>query len=359
MDYTTNVLSTNGGAIFELYVHGVTTLVILRPSTGSTVYFKLKQHGPQAALVMLASFHNQLVAVGKLMGKDIPNFTTDTSPLSDLLWSGGAARITATLHETGLLPLEVVYFTPQQLGGMWSPYAVFLEAGYDREAARAVCAPIAALLTAAAREAAIVALDVGLHEAARMLVRQVRGGRTYMYAAFLEAGYDSEAAHSICAPIAVLLTAAAREAAIVALDVGLHEAARMLVSTLVSPSHSNRDYQYINVEILGTLKPFFYACSHAAAAHHLAERLNIKCKASSLRALLKGTIATACKRITRLDVKDMEKAELLGETGALELAYKRSPAFETVSAYQRAKHLSPSLPKKGGPGLPPGWSVRG
>ena len=152
---------------------------------------------------------------------------------------------------------------------------------------------------------------------------------------------------------------AAREAAIVALDVGLHEAARMLVSTLVSPSHSNRDYQYINVEILGTLKPFFYACSHAAAAHHLAERLNIKCKASSLRALLKGTIATACKRITRLDVKDMEKAELLGETGALELAYKRSPAFETVSAYQRAKHLSPSLPKKGGPGLPPGWSVRG
>ena len=137
---------------------------------------------------------------------------------------------------------------------------------------------------------------------------------------------------------------AAREAAIDALDVGLHEAARLLVGKIeegqdtTMTSRHNRDNQYINVEISGTLKPFFYACTHAAAAHHLAELLGVTCTPHMLRELLKkgGRTKTACmKRISPLDVKDMEKAELLGETGALELAYKRSAAFQSSSAAKR------------------------
>ena len=62
-----------------------------------------------------------------------------------------------------------------------------------------------------------------------------------------------------------------------------------------------------------------------------------------LRELLKkgGRTKTACmKRISPLDVKDMEKAELLGETGALELAYKRSAAFQSSSATERMQGRS-------------------
>ena len=65
LDYVTNVLSTNGGAIFEVYVHGFSTLVVLRPSTGSTVFSHYVKGGQQAALLILASFHNQMVVVGR------------------------------------------------------------------------------------------------------------------------------------------------------------------------------------------------------------------------------------------------------------------------------------------------------
>jgi len=65
LDYVTNVLSTNGGAIFEVYVHGFSTLVVLRPSTGSTIFSKYVTGGQQAALLILASLHNQMVVVGR------------------------------------------------------------------------------------------------------------------------------------------------------------------------------------------------------------------------------------------------------------------------------------------------------
>lgn len=65
LDYVTNVLSTNGGAIFEVYVHGFSTLVVLRPSTGSTVFSHYVKGGQQAALLILASFHNQMLVVGR------------------------------------------------------------------------------------------------------------------------------------------------------------------------------------------------------------------------------------------------------------------------------------------------------
>ena len=50
------------------------------------------------------------------------------------------------------------------------PHPVFAAAGYDPEAARALCAPIAALTLKADRDAAIAKLDGGLHTAAHSLV---------------------------------------------------------------------------------------------------------------------------------------------------------------------------------------------
>ena len=63
LDYTTDVLSTNVGAVFELHIHGFTTLVILRPSLGSTTYLAFRRGGPHAAALVLRSVHNQVMIV--------------------------------------------------------------------------------------------------------------------------------------------------------------------------------------------------------------------------------------------------------------------------------------------------------
>ena len=65
LDYMTNILSTNVGAILEVYVHGHSTLVVLRPSTGSFVFSTFVQGGMQPAMVQLASYHNQIVPVAR------------------------------------------------------------------------------------------------------------------------------------------------------------------------------------------------------------------------------------------------------------------------------------------------------
>ena len=36
----TDVLSTSGGAIFELYIHGISVLIILRASTGPYAFLR-------------------------------------------------------------------------------------------------------------------------------------------------------------------------------------------------------------------------------------------------------------------------------------------------------------------------------
>ena len=97
---------------------------------------------------------------------------------------------------------------------------------------------------------------------------------------------------------------------------------------------SNREMQFINVKIEGTYKPYFYTCSHAAAALHLSNLLKI-CQVSetSLRQVLNSIRETACKKhISRLDIEDREKAELLGDAHALEEAYRASTPFQTSSA---------------------------
>ena len=100
----------------------------------------------------------------------------DSSPLSDLLTTDGAARITHNLIAARIISSDARYMTPMQIGGLWSPHTVFAAAGYNREAAHAMCAPIAALLLKADRDAAIAILDEGLHAAAHQLVGNMRGG---------------------------------------------------------------------------------------------------------------------------------------------------------------------------------------
>jgi len=58
---------------------------------------------------------------------------------------------------------------------MRGPHTEFAAAGYNPEAARALCAPIAALPLKADRDAAIAELDGGLHAAAHALVGSMLG----------------------------------------------------------------------------------------------------------------------------------------------------------------------------------------
>ena len=105
-------------------------------------------------------------------------------------------------------------------------------------------------------------------------------------------------------------------------------------SAAISIMNSNREKQFINVKIEGTYKPYFYTCSHVAAALHLSNLLKI-CQVSetSLRQVLNSIRETACKKhISRLDIEDREKAELLGDAHALEAAYRASTPFQTSSA---------------------------
>lgn len=67
LDYTTDVMATNAGGIFELYIHGFTTLVILRPSLGSSAYLAHLRHGPQATALLVRAVHNQMLCVGRYL----------------------------------------------------------------------------------------------------------------------------------------------------------------------------------------------------------------------------------------------------------------------------------------------------
>ena len=98
----------------------------------------------------------------------------DSSPLSDVLTTDGAARITHNLIAARIISSDARYMTPMQIGGLWSPHTVFAAAGYNREAAHAMCAPIAALTLKADRDAAIAELDERLRAAAHTLVGHMR-----------------------------------------------------------------------------------------------------------------------------------------------------------------------------------------
>ena len=184
--------------------------------------------------------------------------------------------------------------------GMWSPFPDFAAAGYDPEAARAECAPIAALPLKTDRDAAIAELDEGLHAAAHTLVDDMRNPHTV----FAAAGYNPEAARAKCAPIAALPLKADRDAAIAILDEGLHAAAHKLVGNMRGASLGNQEIHVLMVRALACLglvlglgwahpnpnpnahpnpnpspnqvdeKLMYYSCTHTAAAWKLATLLN-------------------------------------------------------------------------------------
>jgi len=234
----------------------------------------------------------------------------DSSPLSDVLTTDGAARITHNLIAARIISSDARYMTPMQIGGLWSPHTVFAAAGYNREAAHAMCAPIAALTLKADRDAAIAELDEGLHAAAHSLVGSMRGPHTV----FAAAGYNREAAHAMCAPIAALLLKADRDAAIAELDERLHAAAHTLVGHMRQNAqggggHPNQEIHFLMVRALACLglvlglgwahpnpnpnahpnpnpnpnqvdeKLMSYSCTHTAAAWmeacHATERANL------------------------------------------------------------------------------------
>jgi hypothetical protein len=241
---------------------------------------------------------------GRLVGKDIPHFTVDSSPLSDLLTTDGAARITQRLIAMKIIPSDASYKTFTQIGGLWSPHRVFAAAGYGPEAARAKCAPIAALLLKADRDAAIAEFDEGLHAAAHSLVGSMRSPHTV----FAAAGYNREAANALLAPIAALTLKTDRDAAIAELDEGLHAAAHSLVGNMrgnvLGGGHPNQEIHFLMVRALACLglvlglgwahpnpnpnahpnpnpnpnqvegKLMHYSCTHTAAAWKLATLLN-------------------------------------------------------------------------------------
>jgi len=117
LDFDLDVLATGGGAIFELYIDGGMTLVILRPSTGSFAYYNYRDGGRRSLLEVMRPLHNQMVVLAAMMGFKIPIFRSDTSPLALIFDKASAADITSLLRSKGLIGDDVVYRTPQQNGG--------------------------------------------------------------------------------------------------------------------------------------------------------------------------------------------------------------------------------------------------
>ena len=353
LDYVTNILSTDAGGILEVYVHGHSTLVVLRPSTGSFVFSTFVREGHRGAMVQLATYHNAMVPIAKLRGMELSPFRVDTSLLANTMTMEGAPLVTKQLRSAGFISNHTLFATPMQIGGLWSPYlacalkgwsradakaraaeiaklpteaereeaiigtveealqpamralvgsivggkwsayVVFELAGYDRAATRKLVDPIAAMPVAAARDA-IGRLDEGLQSAARSLV----GAKWSANAVFELAGYDRVATSLLLAPIAAMPAAEARDDAIGRLDEGLQSAAHSLVhSTRLGGKgqNSNSKDVFINVKdmTLGTTTLFYYDCSHAAAAYKLSGSLGVTCTTSSLSKMYRPNDSTS------------------------------------------------------------------
>ena len=117
LDLETNLLATGGGSIFQVFINSGMTLVILRPSVGSYAFNEYVTGGEHDLLCLMAALHSQIVFLGACMGKTIPVFRSNTSPLSVIFNKEGASDITSLLRSKGLIGDDVVYRTPQENGG--------------------------------------------------------------------------------------------------------------------------------------------------------------------------------------------------------------------------------------------------
>ena len=117
LDWRTDFHATNGGSMFELYIHGKISYIFLRPSTGSYVYDLYLHHGEFPVLCALKQMYNQYVLLNAMAGEKTEPFHSDSTLLAKMLNKDGAGEITTMLQRKGWLSTEAVYRTPQMNGG--------------------------------------------------------------------------------------------------------------------------------------------------------------------------------------------------------------------------------------------------
>ena len=118
VDMLLDLLSSGCGSICELYIHGVSTFVVLRVSVGSCV-FKESLSGAQALHTLLTRLYNQMLLV-RLMAtrQKLIKYDSTKSSLFDFVTDSEAAKqFTAYLHASKLLSKGNVYLTPRSVRG--------------------------------------------------------------------------------------------------------------------------------------------------------------------------------------------------------------------------------------------------
>ena len=117
-DFEQDMVSTNAGSIFLLFIHGSMMLVFLRPSTGSWFFELSRQEGPHGAGRALQIVQNQMWLLSIFMGlTTVSVFRTRSSPLLAMMQTVNQAAVTAFLHARGWLACDVQFITPSSLGG--------------------------------------------------------------------------------------------------------------------------------------------------------------------------------------------------------------------------------------------------
>ena len=117
-DFEQDMVSTNAGSIFLLFIHGSMMLVFLRPSTGSWFFELSRQEGPHGAGRALQIVQNQMWLLSIFMGlTTVSVFRTGSSPLLAMMQTVNQAAVTAFLHARGWLACDVQFITPSSLGG--------------------------------------------------------------------------------------------------------------------------------------------------------------------------------------------------------------------------------------------------
>jgi len=118
-DWETDMLATNAGSIFLVYMDGHMTLAVLRPSIGSWYFENARKEGMHGQAQVIKVVHNQIWLLSILMCLDnVAVYRTATSPLLAALQTENQDAVTAALHESGLLAPHARLLSPFSLGGM-------------------------------------------------------------------------------------------------------------------------------------------------------------------------------------------------------------------------------------------------
>ena len=118
VDMLVELLSSGSGCICELFIHGMSTFVVLRVSVGSCVFITSLK-GEQDLHTLLMRLYNQMLLV-RLMatGHKLIKYDSAKSWLLDLVTNSVAAKkFTEHLHRAGLLSQGKVYLTPCSVKG--------------------------------------------------------------------------------------------------------------------------------------------------------------------------------------------------------------------------------------------------